>query len=1659
MGSVGRGPLGGLQGPVAFRPDPSVPLVPSGQRARVDANIAALRVLRACEAEGRPATPAEQTVLSRWSSWGAVPQVFDDARDEWAADRAVLTDLLTAEQYAQARRTVLNAHYTDPRYVNAVWDAVAGLGLESGRVLEPGSGSGTFIGLAPSGYELTGVELDETTARISQLLYPHATIHAQSFADTKIPDGFFDATIGNVPFADLVLHDPIDNANGHSLHNHFILKSLRATRPGGIVAVLTSHYTLDAGNPAARREMSRYADLLGAVRLPSGAHRRTAGTEAVTDLLVFRRREPGTEPVDTAWESVTPRMVGEQLVKINSYFDSRPEHILGDLTTEHGMYGAQSLHVRSDLATVDERLRGALAQIVTSASERDLRATARTASAGPVVDQLPALDEWDGTIRYDESTAIFTTATRQGPQPLKVPASASRELRALLQLRDGAVRQLELERANLDDSDEIVAARAELKASWEGYVARFGPINRYTLSGTGRTSEDGEPILARRMPTAPRLLRDDPFGPLVFALEVFDDESQEAHPAAMMSRRVILPRPEKLGADTAAEALQISLHHDGRVDLDYIASLLGESPEHARQQLGTLVYDDPDTGQLLTAAEYLSGVIPPKLDAARAAAETDDRFRANVRALELVLPTPLTPEEITARPGAVWISAAHHQQFLRELVGDPSVTITNPLPGTWQVRGGVRRSIRATSEWGTDRRSAHDLLEQLANQSQIRVDDKIRDVDGTERSVFNPTETTAAQEKADLIRERFEEWVWEDPDRAAELAAEYNRRFNGIVLRDYTAEGEALTLPGMVASFELRAHQKTAVARMVSEPAVGLFHEVGAGKTAEMVAGAMELRRRGMVNKVGVVVPNHMLEQFTREWLQLYPQARILAANTDTLSGDKRRIFVARAAANDWDAIILTREAFKRLPVEPDTMARYIDNEVDTLRQGLANLDSEDRLTVKQIEKRIAAAEETQKRLLDAPRDAGITFESTGIDYLIVDEIHDYKNLATVSRIRDANITGSARATDLAVKLDHLRRTHGDRVITGATATPIANSITEAHVMQRLLRPDLLRAAGVESFDAWAATFGETVDEVEMAPQGGESFRLKTRFARFRNVPEMLRMWHVFADVKTAEDLDLPTPPLRMRADGRRAPETIAIDPSPEVLDYVRQLGERADRVAAKQVTPEEDNMLKISGDGRKAALDIRMVDDTAIPTSVPLAVVADHIARIHRDHKDDVFTDPRTGEESPLRGALQIVFCDLGTPNKDRWNVYDELKAQLVTRGVPEGGIRFAHEAKNDKEKARLFAAAREGRVAVLIGSTSKMGVGTNVQLRARALHDVDCPWRPADVAQRHGRIERQGNQNAEIEIYQYVVKQTFAAYMWQAIERKSRFINQVMRGRLDVREINDLGSDSLTAAEAKALASGNPLLLARSTALNETSRLERLERAYHRNQRTLRSTITALEEDRARVENRIAQLEQAKPRVRDLSGDRFHITIGAREYTTRADAQRAIAMWATSTGLQWARPVTDDRSRGELGSLSGFPLHARTSTDAGIVQLHISIEGLPGAGIRVNVDRALDPTDIGILRSLEHRIATVDEQITRARADLDSIAQTRADAERGLDAPFKHRDALQTARARLDSIDQALTSQAEPERPAQATTAPPVDTGPHAGPTSPSSTGPALR
>ncbi|SDT36628.1 Adenine-specific DNA methylase, N12 class [Jiangella sp. DSM 45060] len=1605
-------------------------LAPSGARARVRANLDAIALVQLLQREARQASDEERRVLARWSSWGAVPQVFDEQASEWQREREYLRSVLGDSAYAAARRTTINAHYTDPAYVQPMWDLLAGLGLAGGEVLEPGCGSGTFIGLAPTAARVTGVELDPTSAAIAAALYPGAQVRAESFADTRFPDGHFDAVIGNVPFGDVRLHDPKHNAGGHALHNHFIIKSLGLTRPGGLVAVLTSHFTLDAQNPAARREMNALADLVGAVRMPSGAHRRAAGTEVVTDLLVFRRRDRDTPPRSTLWETVTARKVDGEIVRVNSYFDHHPERILGDLGVGLGMYGAQTLHVRADLAQTPARLAGALAGVAEAARTDSLQMTARRpAMQGEARPAALAPDGlWDGHLVANEDNT-FSVVTDGMLEDRPVPTTQRRELRALLGLRDVARALLTAEAADLDDTPEIAALRADLADQYHRYVDRYGPINRFTTRTTGRVDPaTGEPRPSRVAPPVMRIFRTDPFAALVKGLEVFDDASQTATPATIMTQRVVAPRVPVLGADTPQEALAVVLDAHGRVDLMQVAQLLGVGEDEARAMLGELVYDDPQTKQLLTAAEYLSGNVRQKLDAAVTAVEADpERYAVNVAALRQVQPGDLGPGDIEARLGAAWIDAATHERFLSELLNDPSVQVEHPGGAIWEVRGN-KWSVAASEEWGTERMPATAIAKATLEQRPIQVTDEIEDGG----RVINPVETAAAQEKARLLQERFAEWVWEDPERAARLQREYNDRFNTIVLRDYASEGQRLTLPGLAATFTPREHQRTAVARMLAEPAVGLFHEVGAGKTAEMVMGSMELRRLGMVRKPCVIVPNHMLEQFSREWLQLYPTARILAASSDDLRGDQRRLFVARCATNDWDAVIMTRGAFERIPVSPDVEAAYQEREMDALRAMLANSRESHGLSVKRLERAVLAAEERLKERLDGPRDPGISFEQTGIDYLVVDEMHDYKNLRTVSNIRDAAIVGSRRASDLHMKTEYLRDQHGDRVITAATATPIANSVTEAHVMQRFLRPDLLDEAGVGDFDSWAATFGQTVTEIEMAPAGG--YRLQTRFAKFQNVPEMLRMWHVFADVKTAEDLNLPTPDLAVREDGERAPVTTVVPPSDELTAYVADLGERAERVKNRQVDSSTDNMLKISTDGRKAALDMRLVSGhRPLADATKLDVVADNVARIWAHHRDARYLTPGTEEYSPAPGALQIVFCDLGTP-QENWNVYDELRDLLGRRGLPREQVRFMHEARNDTEKARLFAAARAGHIAVLLGSTAKMGVGTNVQARAVALHHVDCPWRPADLAQRDGRIKRQGNQNAEIQIYRYVTEGSFDGYLWQTVERKAKFIAQIMRGRLDVRAIDDVGDNALSFAEVKALAAGDPLILERANAHAELTRLDRLRRAHHRQQDNLRQR-------RNFAAARIRDLDQQRPileaaiaRTIPVAGDAFAMTVDGTRVTKRTDAAAAIARWATQH-----LPGNPYRQAdlGVLGEIAGHTIEATYLPPGSVLgqpaRVELRLRGVPLSDASVTVATITDGHGIGTVRVLENRVAAIPADLAETdRMRVDAVNEQQ-DAETALEAPFKHAAALHEAREALDRIVAAMTDQAAGEAAAE--------------------------
>ncbi|WP_459645160.1 helicase-related protein [Kineococcus sp. NUM-3379] len=1592
--------------------------------------------------EQRPASAEEQQILSRWSSWGAVPAVFDEDRPEWAAARAELRELVGEDGYTAARRTTINAHFTDPAIVKLMWTALKNLGFEEGRVLEPGCGSGTFLGLAPEMAELTGVELDPSSAAIAAALYPQANVRAESFAATHLPAGHFDAAIGNVPFADVTLHDPQYNRGGHSLHNHFILKSLHLVRPGGMVAVLTSRYTLDAGNPSARREMNELADLVGAVRLPTGAHRRTAGTEAVTDLLILRRREEGVEPRSTLWETVTPRRVGDEVVRINNYFEEHPEHILGELEVGHGMHNSATLHVRLPLEQLHDRLAYSLGIISRDVAWDELKMTPRSAV---VAREAPARvaevgeGHWDGHIDVDDRTGDFTILQTGVHEPMEVPRSQAPELRALLGLRDAARTLLTAEAETLDDSEDLERLRSGLRRDYDAYVARYGPINRFTLRSTGRVDPDtGEPRTARVAPRVMATFRRDPFAPLVFALENFDEASQSATPATIMSQRVVVPRAPRLGADTPEDALAITLDTLGRVELAEVARLLGVDEDEARQQLGTLVYEDPETNRLVPRAEYLSGNVRTKLDAAEAAAEQDPRWMGNVEALREVLPAPLGADDIEARLGAVWVSAEDHQEFVRELLDDPRALVEHPGGAIWGVRA-ASHSLKATSEWGTQRMPAGAIIQATLEQRPVQVTDEVEG-----KRYLNPDATAAAQEKAQAIQERFAEWVWEDPDRARRLVDNYNRTFNSLVLRDYTVEGERLTLPGLSMTLTPRPHQRTAVARMLSEPAVGLFHEVGAGKTLEMVMGAMELRRLGMARKPALVIPNHMLEQFSREWLQAYPQARLLAASSEDLAGDKRRQFVARVATGDWDAVILTRTAFQRLPVSPQAEADYMQQETAQIRAMLERSEGGDRLTVKRLEKMVAAAEQRLEARLDSPDDPGITFEATGIDYLIIDEAHEYKNLMTVSNIRDAAIAGSQRASDLHMKLELLRRTHGDRVVTAATATPIANSITEAHVMCRYLRPDLLEAAGVDAFDSWAATFGQTVTEIELAPTGGGSYRQQTRFAKFQNVPEMLRMWHVFADVKTAEDLKLPTPELTVRADGQRQPRTVALEPSDALRDYVQDLGRRAELVRSRAVEPDVDNMLKISTDGRKAALDMRMVDPTMPVGATKLSAAADTIADIWAQHRETLYRDG-SGELSPRPGALQIVFCDLGTPTGAGWSAYDELRKQLVKRGMPAEQVRFIHEAKNDSEKGRLFAACRSGEVAVIVGSTQKMGVGTNIQARAVALHHLDCPWRPADLQQRDGRILRQGNQNPEISIYRWVTEGSFDAYSWQTVERKARFIAQVMRGRLDVREMDDVGDNALSFAEVKALASGDPLVMEKASADAELTKFERLLRAHGRNEAALRRTITIAEDVVHAAGPDLPRLLAAETARTSTTGDAFQVELLGKHYDSRTDAAAALRTWVKEHEVdiisrgRWQR-----YELGEVASLGGHVITAAAVPWMGREgRCQFQLRGVPRIGTTVDMDGLL-AEGIGTVRRLENLVQEIPAAITRVEHERDRALADIDQARLALSRPFKYDEQLTAARQRVADIAAQMSPDKAPAPGPDAVEAPEDATAP---------------
>jgi N12 class adenine-specific DNA methylase len=1642
-----------------FKPQGVDDFAPAGKVGKLNANIAALQTLRTLQKEKRPATPEEQAILAKWAGWGGLPEVFDPLRADYAPQRAELQGLLSESEWNEAKRNTLNAHYTDARVVQEVWNAVEALGFDGGRVLEPGSGSGTFIGFAPDNANMVGVELDSTTAALSQYLYPNATIRNESFARTNLPDGSFDATVGNVPFGNFQLTDRRHNKDNESIHNHFILKSMDLTRPGGLVAVLTSRYTLDSLDSSARRKMAEKGDLVGAVRLPTGSHQRASGTDVIEDLLIFRVRARGETPqTDQSWITSTKKPIDDQTIAVNDYWDEHPENVLGTMNAEKGRYGTGDLIVRGDRNMTD--LPAVLNGIVEQAREDGLVATV---SNGPRADLVDADESrHDGHIRVEED-GTFTQAVQGASVPLDVSASQRAELVSLVGLRDTLSRLLDAEASSRGITPEITNLRAQLNTQYDAYVAKNGPINRFKLSKTGtriRPQQGG--------------FRRDPMSAIVRALETYDPSTGTAEKASIFSKRAVAPRELRTSTDDPADAVSLSIDTYGEVNLPAIANMLGVDEDVARERLTGHVFEEPPTleagtrpvdgdtaagavpdptgdvpgmegveapsftvpaidqdaigtpGKLEPSAAYLSGNVRRKLAIAQAAAAADPRFQANVDALKAVIPADLGADEINPRLGAAWIDKDTVQQFLKELIQDDynQVRVSHSGGSIWTVDGPSYGNL-STEVWGTDKRSAAQLVQALLEQRSIKITKKTgpgRDAP----SVPDLEATLAAQEKAEAIQERFGEWLWEDPERARKMQGRYNDMFNALVLRKY--DGQARSFPGMSESWKPHDHVKDAVERIVNEPTALLAHVVGAGKTAEMVMGTAELKRLGMARKPAIVVPNHMLEQFTREYLEIYPNAKLLAAGSEDLRGDGRREFVGRTATGDWDAVILTQGAFESIPMSQEQQQAYIDREMATMRAQLAQAQADEMAarasydnanrkniekTVKKMETALLRAEEALKKKMDKQKDVGVSFEQTGIDYLMVDEAHGYSNLRTLSNIQGAGATGSDKATDLHMKMEYLRETSkSGRVATFATGTPIRNTVTQAYVMQKFLRPDLLEEAGITSFDQWASTFGKTVDAMELKPEG-TGFRQTTRFAKFQNVPEFLRMFHTFADVKLAEDLNLPTPNLV----GGKA-TTVVVPSSDALAEYIADLGDRADMVRSGGVEPEEDNMLKISGDGRKAALSMKLVGGEHEPGKIEAA--ADRIASIWQENKGNVYTDPKTGEVDPIPGGMQIVFLDMGTPgSEDKWNGYDALKKELTDRGMDPSTIRYVHEAKNDAQKAELFAAARAGRISVLIGSSEKMGVGTNMQRRAVALHHLDAPWRPADLEQRDGRIMRQGNLNKDVQILRYVTEKSFDTFMWQTLERKAKFIHQIMRGSLDVREIDDIGDTALSHAEVKALSAGNPDLLEKAKLDNDLQLLQRAERTHNRTQTNLKSDIESQTRNAQVWESYAAQYDAALGQRVNTRGEAFTMSVNGSKYNKRADAADAFRGRLSSLMNQdrWGEAPERD-----LGTVGGFTVTGQvTPVPGGGRQVIVRFSGVPGEVTRVSTED-LGLSGIGLVTRLESALEAFEAKRDRL---LQSAADARVEVNRmqeRIGAGFPKAAELAAVRVRSQRINMKI-------------------------------------
>ncbi len=1605
-----------VTGRPSLPPSPGRTLTSSsrGPVARARAGLHALEALDRITAQG--ADPAESVLaaLRGWAGWGPMAPVFSPGRSgSWREIGERLEWLLPPGQLREAEQATPNAFYTPPGLAAACWQILRGLGFRGGRILEPGCGAGAFMAAAPADIKAAwvGVERDPVTARIAQLLHPAAQIINEPLQNAALPAHSMDAVIGNVPFSETPVYDPTAPTDvARNLHNYCIWRSVRSLRSGGVAVLITSRYTMDSRDGGARQAIAADADLIGAIRLPGNALA-AGGTEVVADILVLRRRaadHPGSEP---GWTEAVrlcdayPEQSWQYQDHVNQWFVTNPRMILGEMRPDHAARYGRTMQVSrpDDAIPLAEALAEAAAALAASAEETGLTWEPGTA---PVTDvsALGISQRADG--RKERSFHLIGGTVCQVQDGDLVPVAARgkdlSELAELIRLRDAAAGLLDAEADHDRGDDSLTLLRGRLNAAYDRYVAAHGPLNRATLVGGEPDPETGLATLSRRRPRMGGF-RQDPDYVTLLALENYDDETGTAAKAPIFSQRVNKRPQRPIRADTPDEAIRICLDARGRLDVPAIAALLGIPAEQVPARLEGLAYLDPSSGDWVTAEEYLSGNVREKLHAARSAASTAGdatdapRWAGNIAALEKVQPADLEPGEIRAKLGAPWIPPADVRAFAAGMLSySPAVTCL-PITAQWEVKvpPGSADTAAATAEWGTGRIDAYRLLELTLNGKAPVVYDTIQTPDGETR-IRNQAETMLAEEKQRAMAERFAEWAWEDPERCDRLCGEYNRRFNSVVPRRY--DGAHLTFPGMADGFRPYPHQRDMVHRIISSPAALCPYPVGTGKTPVMFMAARKLRELGLAHKPLIIVPGHLLEQTASEGKRLFPAARILmAAREDLGSAQARKLFAARCATGDWDAVVMTHGAFTAIPVHPATEAAHLTDLAARYRQALTAEPGAGKRTVKQLAKMIDAFETRARKLLDHRTDDGVWFEHLGADFVMVDESHYFKNLGIPVRTDGFSVAASKRATDLDMKLGLLRE-RGGRSAALFTGTPVSNSLLEMYVLQHYLQPGRLDELGLGSADAWAANFVEFRTSVEVTPDGS-GFRLKRRPARFENVPELLTLFGETADLRPPGSFAVERPAARRH--------TVVIPAAPELRAYVASLAERADRL--RQVDAHQDNMLKICGDGRKAALDLGLVGIAATRPGKVDAVISS-VARVYHDNRD--LELPGDGPAGP-RGGFQIVFCDLGTPDPAGGSgIYGKIRDGLTAAGVPASQVRFIHEATTDPRKAALFADCRAGKVAVLLGSTDKLGVGTNIQARCLALHHVDAPWRPADVEQREGRALRPGNQNASVEIFRYVSEKSFDSFMWQTLERKARFIGQVLGGRTAGRDVDDIGDATLSYAEIKALATGNPLLLDLAEANAEVTRLRQLATGHTRAVRRLADSVTSWRQQasaRTRLAEACEQIAATASGHPDRTWhDHLRNPIPAADVPGYLGKLAGQAIGSNGYGTAIWRGVRVDFS-------------ARRSWRQVVLVATISA-GLSDLPVEFNLAWVQKGQHWRIEKEITDHIDCAAAHAGRLRGEISDLGQRIAGATRRIAGPFPRAVELEAARTRRDRIEQQI-------------------------------------